>query len=37
MHFGKPIPLVVHHRDGNTNNNAEENLEVICPNCRAQK
>lgn len=36
-HLNKPIPLVVHHKDNNTHNNEESNLEVICPNCRAQK
>lgn len=37
QHCGKPIPLVIHHKDNNTHNNQEDNLEVICPNCRAQK
>jgi len=36
-HFGNPIPLVVHHKDNNTHNNEENNLELICPNCRSQK
>ena len=37
QHAGKPIPLVVDHRDNNTHNNEEKNLIVICPNCRAQR
>jgi hypothetical protein len=31
------IPLVVDYLDGNTYNNDESNLQVICPNCRALK
>ena len=31
------IPLVVDYRDGNSYNNAEDNLQLICPNCRALK
>lgn len=37
MHNGSSIPLVVDYRDGNSHNNAEENLELICPNCKSQK
>ncbi len=22
-----------HHKDGNHNNNSEENIEILCPNC----
>jgi hypothetical protein len=29
----KPIPLEVHHIDGNCDNNKEENLELWCRNC----
>lgn len=29
----KPIPLELHHIDGNSNNNTYENLELLCPNC----
>lgn len=36
-HNGNAIPLVVNHKNGDTYNNHEENLELICPNCRAQK
>lgn len=30
------IPLEVHHIDGNHQNNAIENLAMLCPNCHAQ-
>ena len=33
---GKPIPTELHHIDGNHNNNALENLQILCPNCHAQ-
>ena len=33
---GKPIPLVVDHKDGNPNNGSVLNLRLICPNCDAQ-
>lgn len=32
----KPIPLEIEHKDGNSDNNMPENLELICPNCHAQ-
>ena len=32
----EPAPLVVIHKDHNTHNNEENNLLVVCPNCRAQ-
>lgn len=32
----KPIPLELHHKDGNHYNNDLTNLEVLCPNCHAQ-
>ena len=35
--LGKPTPLVVDHKDGNTHNNEEGNLSIICPNCKYQK
>lgn len=28
-------PLEVNHIDGNANNNSEDNLELICPNCHS--
>ena len=31
--LGNPIPLELHHKDGNKNNNSLENLELRCPNC----
>lgn len=34
--MGKPIPLELHHKDGNRNNWDIGNLEIICPNCHAQ-
>lgn len=33
---GCPIPLELHHKDGDPKNNALENLELLCPNCHAQ-
>ncbi|MFN8375605.1 MAG: HNH endonuclease signature motif containing protein [Anaerolineae bacterium] len=32
---GYPIPLDLHHIDGNSDNNAENNLQLLCPNCHA--
>ena len=31
----EPIPLELHHKDGNHFNNSLENLEILCPNCHA--
>ena len=31
--LGEPIPLELHHKDGNKNNNNLSNLELRCPNC----
>ena len=33
---GKPLGLEVDHIDGNSENNAVENLRLICPNCHSQ-
>jgi predicted HNH restriction endonuclease len=32
---GHPIPLDLHHVDGDTDNNTEANLQLLCPNCHA--
>lgn len=31
--LGNPIPLELHHKDGNKENNNLSNLEILCPNC----
>ena len=33
----QPVPLLAQQRDGDVYNNQESNLELICPNCQAQK
>jgi hypothetical protein len=33
---GFPIPLELHHIDGNSENNNLDNLLLLCPNCHAQ-
>lgn len=33
--LGQPIPLNLHHKDGNHCNNMLENIEFLCPNCHA--
>ncbi|MBK6998271.1 MAG: HNH endonuclease [Lewinellaceae bacterium] len=33
--LASPIPLELHHKDGNRYNNAIENLLLLCPNCHA--
>lgn len=32
---GNPIPLELHHKDGNRFNNSLDNIELLCPNCHA--
>lgn len=32
---GQPIPLELHHKDGNHYNNELDNLQILCPNCHA--
>ncbi|MDT3366149.1 MAG: HNH endonuclease [Bacteroidota bacterium] len=32
---GKPIPLEIHHINGNNTDNRLENLTLLCPNCHA--
>lgn len=29
------VPLQIHHKDGNSSNYTEENIELLCPNCHA--
>ena len=31
----RPIPLEVHHKDGDRHNNVIKNYELLCPNCHA--
>ena len=33
--LNSPIPLELHHIDGDRWNNKEENLQLLCPNCHA--
>jgi hypothetical protein len=33
---GRPLPLVLDHKDGNTRDNRPEILQYLCPNCEAQ-
>src|SRR5262249_22609440 len=33
--LGSPIPLELHHRDGDRSNNTLPNLQLLCPNCHA--
>ena len=32
----KPIPVIMDHIDGNSDNNSLDNLRLVCPNCDAQ-
>jgi hypothetical protein len=33
--LGEPIPLELHHKDGDRTNNTLQNIELLCPNCHA--
>lgn len=33
--MNKPISLELHHKDGDSQNNSLNNLELLCPNCHA--
>ncbi len=33
---GQPIPLDLHHKNGNRQDNRPLNIELLCPNCHAQ-
>lgn len=33
--MGKPIPLELHHINGDNTDNRIENLQILCPNCHA--
>ena len=33
---GQPIPLELHHIDGDRSNNTKENLQILCANCHSQ-
>ncbi len=34
--MGEPVPLELHHLDGDRTNNTLSNIELLCPNCHAQ-
>lgn len=33
--LGEPIPLELHHKNGNRQDNRDENIDLLCPNCHA--
>jgi predicted nucleic acid-binding Zn ribbon protein/Zn finger protein HypA/HybF involved in hydrogenase expression len=33
--LGQPIPIELHHIDGDNSNNLLENLQILCPNCHS--
>jgi hypothetical protein len=33
--LGQPVPLELHHKDGDRTNNLLRNLDLLCPNCHA--
>lgn len=36
VHNGKPLTMQLEHIDGDSSNNKEENLSLLCPNCHTQ-
>lgn len=34
--LGEPIPLELHHKDGNRFHNELDNFQLLCPNCHAK-
>ena len=34
---GRPLKFVMYHQDGNPDNNAPNNLKMLCPNCASQE
>lgn len=34
--MNQPVPITLDHIDGNSDNNIESNLRLLCPNCHAQ-
>jgi hypothetical protein len=36
IHNGKPLKFELHHKDGNSDNNKIDNLQLVCPNCHSQ-
>ena len=34
--LNEPIPLELHHKDGNRFNNTLDNFQLLCPNCHAR-
>lgn len=34
--LGEPIPVVLDHINGNSDNDSRENIRLVCPNCDAQ-
>ena len=36
-YMGRPLKFVMYHQDGNLNNNAPNNLKMLCPNCASQE
>ena len=36
-YMGKPLKFVMYHMDGNRDNNAPNNLKMLCPNCASQE